>query len=99
MYTNELISLRETSNVERLCSYLNSTLSHLDFVINNAAQTIRRSCAYYFDAVRLELELSLQFKSHQLKCLNVRTFGFCFVRLFSSFFYFYFISIVTFRIC
>lgn len=78
MYKNELNSLRETSNVERLCSYLNSTLSHLDFVINNAAQTIRRSCAYYFDAVRLELELSLQFKSHQLKCLNVRTLCFLF---------------------
>jgi len=41
------LDLRHTPSVERLCAHLVGTLPRLDFVINNACQTVRRPAAFY----------------------------------------------------
>ncbi len=41
------LDLRHTPSIERLCAHLLSTLDRLDFVINNACQTVRRPAAFY----------------------------------------------------
>jgi NAD(P)-dependent dehydrogenase (short-subunit alcohol dehydrogenase family) len=41
------LDLRHTPSVEGLCAHLNSTLDRLDFIINNACQTVRRPPEYY----------------------------------------------------
>ena len=41
------LDLRHTPSVERLCAHLLGTLERLDFVINNACQTVRRPAAFY----------------------------------------------------
>ena len=48
------IDLRRPADVEGFTAHLNATLPHLDIVINNAAQTIRRPLAFY--RVLLEAE-------------------------------------------
>lgn len=41
------LDLRHTPSVEGLCRYLNQNLSRLDFIINNACQTVRRPPEFY----------------------------------------------------
>ncbi len=41
------LDLRHPLGVEALCSQLLETLPHLDFIINNACQTVRRPPAFY----------------------------------------------------
>jgi NAD(P)-dependent dehydrogenase (short-subunit alcohol dehydrogenase family) len=41
------IDLRHTPSVEALCKHLNDTLPRLDFILNNACQTVRRPPGYY----------------------------------------------------
>ncbi len=41
------IDLRHTPSVERFALHLESTLSQLDFIINNACQTVRRPPGFY----------------------------------------------------
>ena len=41
------IDLRHTPGVEALCAHLLQTLSRLDFIINNACQTVRRPPGFY----------------------------------------------------
>ncbi len=41
------LDLRHTPSVERLCAHLNQTLGRLDFIINNACQTVRRPAGFY----------------------------------------------------
>ena len=41
------IDLRHTPSVEALCTHLLSTLDRLDFIINNACQTVRRPPGFY----------------------------------------------------
>lgn len=41
------LDLRHTPSIESLCSHLLNTLDRLDFVINNACQTVRRPAAFY----------------------------------------------------
>jgi NAD(P)-dependent dehydrogenase (short-subunit alcohol dehydrogenase family) len=41
------IDLRHTPSVEALCATLNQTHSRLDFIINNACQTVRRPSGFY----------------------------------------------------
>jgi len=41
------LDLRDTPSVEALCSHLQNSLNRLDFLINNACQTVRRPAAFY----------------------------------------------------
>ena len=48
------IDLRHVPNVEALCAQLNDTLPRLDFLINNACQTVRRPAGFYDHLMALE---------------------------------------------
>ncbi|TVR01059.1 MAG: SDR family oxidoreductase [Deltaproteobacteria bacterium] len=55
------VDLRHTPSVEALCAHLNGTLDRLDFIINNACQTVRRPPGFYdhlMEAERSGAELS-----------------------------------------
>lgn len=41
------LDLRHTPSVEAFCRHLNATFDRLDFVINNACQTVRRPAGFY----------------------------------------------------
>jgi len=41
------LDLRHTPSVEALCRHLNDTLPRLDFIVNNACQTVRRPPEFY----------------------------------------------------
>lgn len=41
------LDLRHTPSVEAFCRHLGSSLDHLDYIINNACQTVRRPPAFY----------------------------------------------------
>ena len=49
------IDLRHTPSVEALCKNLNDTKDRLDFLINNACQTVRRPPGFYDHLMDLEL--------------------------------------------
>ena len=48
------VDLRHTPSVERLCRDLLGTLTRLDFIINNACQTVRRPPGFYEHMLELE---------------------------------------------
>jgi NAD(P)-dependent dehydrogenase (short-subunit alcohol dehydrogenase family) len=48
------LDLRDLARVETFTGYIDSNYSHLDIIINNAAQTIRRPPAYYRHLIELE---------------------------------------------
>jgi NAD(P)-dependent dehydrogenase (short-subunit alcohol dehydrogenase family) len=52
------IDLRHTPSVERLCDVLCGTLDRLDFLINNACQTVRRPPGYYEHLLAVEADPS-----------------------------------------
>ncbi len=41
------LDLRHTPSVEAFCTHLGSTRERLDFIVNNACQTVRRPAAFY----------------------------------------------------
>lgn len=49
------IDLRHTPSVENLCAELNRSLDRLDFIINNACQTVRRPAGFYDHLMAAEL--------------------------------------------
>lgn len=49
------VDLRHTPSVENLCTELNRTLERLDFIINNACQTVRRPAGFYDHLMSAEL--------------------------------------------
>jgi len=50
------LDLRHTPSVERLCAHLNQTRDRLDFIINNACQTVRRPAGFYQHLMDGEVE-------------------------------------------
>ncbi|MFN8587389.1 MAG: SDR family oxidoreductase [Candidatus Eisenbacteria bacterium] len=48
------LDLRHTPSVERFCHHLNTTLDRLDFIVNNACQTVRRPPDFYAHMMELE---------------------------------------------
>ena len=48
------LDLRYTPSVEALCHHLDTTRTRLDFVVNNACQTVRRPPAFYEHMMELE---------------------------------------------
>jgi len=49
------VDLRHTPSVERFCDQLVAELPHLDLIINNACQTVRRPSGFYDHMLDLEL--------------------------------------------
>ena len=41
------LDLRHTPSVEAFCTHLSSTRERLDFIVNNACQTVRRPSEFY----------------------------------------------------
>lgn len=54
------VDLRHTPSVEALCSQLLATHSRLDFLVNNACQTVRRPPGFYEHLMRKELSAPTQ---------------------------------------
>ena len=52
------IDLRHTPSVEQFCQHLLGTLDRLDFIINNACQTVRRPAGFYDHLMHAELDPS-----------------------------------------
>ena len=52
------LDLRHTPSIESFCDYLISTQPRLDYIINNACQTVRRPPDFYKHMMDAELELS-----------------------------------------
>jgi NAD(P)-dependent dehydrogenase (short-subunit alcohol dehydrogenase family) len=52
------LDLRHTPSVEALCQHLDATRSRLDFIINNACQTVRRPPEFYRHMMDVERALS-----------------------------------------
>jgi len=50
------LDLRSTPTVEALCRHLDATRDRLDFVVNNACQTVRRPPAFYRHMMAIETE-------------------------------------------
>ena len=48
------LDLRHTPSVEALCHHLDTTTNRLDFIVNNACQTVRRPPAFYEHMMELE---------------------------------------------
>lgn len=63
------IDLRHTPSVEALCAHLVQTLPHLDFIVNNACQTVRRPPGFYDHLMELELQENL-LAEHERKLLG-----------------------------
>jgi NAD(P)-dependent dehydrogenase (short-subunit alcohol dehydrogenase family) len=49
------LDLRHTPSVEAFCAHLRSTRERLDFIVNNACQTVRRPADFYKHMLELEL--------------------------------------------
>lgn len=52
------LDLRHTPSVEALADHLNATLPRLDFLLNNACQTVRRPPGFYAHLMKAECELT-----------------------------------------
>jgi NAD(P)-dependent dehydrogenase (short-subunit alcohol dehydrogenase family) len=48
------LDLRHTPSVEAFCSHLAATRGRLDYIVNNACQTVRRPAAFYEHMLELE---------------------------------------------
>ena len=48
------LDLRHTPSVEAFCSHINATRTRLDFIVNNACQTVRRPPDFYRHMMELE---------------------------------------------
>ncbi len=64
------IDLRHTPSVEALCQHLNRTLDRLDFIINNACQTVRRPPGFYDHLMEAELAAPADLPSAQRALLG-----------------------------
>ena len=52
------LDLRHTPSVEAFCRHMNDTHDRLDFIVNNACQTVRRPPAFYRHMMERETEVS-----------------------------------------
>jgi NAD(P)-dependent dehydrogenase (short-subunit alcohol dehydrogenase family) len=64
------VDLRHTPSVESLCRHLNATLPRLDFIVNNACQTVRRPPGFYDHLIADELGDQTQLSEAETKLLG-----------------------------
>jgi NAD(P)-dependent dehydrogenase (short-subunit alcohol dehydrogenase family) len=58
------LDLRHTPSVEAFCSHLSSTRGRLDFIVNNACQTVRRPAEFYRHMLAGELAAADSMPAH-----------------------------------
>jgi NAD(P)-dependent dehydrogenase (short-subunit alcohol dehydrogenase family) len=58
------LDLRHTPSVEAFCQHLSASLPRLDFIVNNACQTVRRPPEFYAHMMKHEAESALQLPPH-----------------------------------
>ncbi len=64
------VDLRHTPSVEAFCRHLNATLPRLDFIVNNACQTVRRPPGFYDHLIADELADHGQLSASEAKLLG-----------------------------
>lgn len=64
------LDLRHTPSVEAFCHQLNETHSRLDFIVNNACQTVRRPPEFYKHMMELETASIAGMPDHMKKLLG-----------------------------
>ncbi len=64
------LDLRHTPSVEEFCRHLNATRDRLDFIINNACQTVRRPPDFYRHMLELEQASSETMPAHVRRLLG-----------------------------
>lgn len=58
------LDLRHTPSVEIFCQYLTTRVDRLDFIINNACQTVRRPSGFYQHMMELETSAASEMPAH-----------------------------------
>ena len=58
------LDLRHTPSVEAFCTYLASHTDRLDFIVNNACQTVRRPPGFYHHMIELETSAIASMPKH-----------------------------------
>jgi NAD(P)-dependent dehydrogenase (short-subunit alcohol dehydrogenase family) len=58
------LDLRHTPSVEAFCAHLSATHDHLDYIVNNACQTVRRPPEFYRHMLELETSAESAIPAH-----------------------------------
>jgi NAD(P)-dependent dehydrogenase (short-subunit alcohol dehydrogenase family) len=64
------LDLRHTPSVEAFCRHLSSRRDRLDFIVNNACQTVRRPQEFYRHMLDRELAAAEQLPAHERRLLG-----------------------------
>src|SRR5215213_5902044 len=64
------LDLRHTPSVEAFCQHLLTTHQRLDFIVNNACQTVRRPPDYYRHMLERETASAERMPAHELRLLG-----------------------------
>ena len=64
------LDLRHTPSVEAFCRHLCSTRDRLDFIVNNACQTVRRPSEFYRHMMERETAAAEQLPAHERRLLG-----------------------------
>jgi NAD(P)-dependent dehydrogenase (short-subunit alcohol dehydrogenase family) len=64
------LDLRHTPSVEAFCRHLCSTRDRLDFIVNNACQTVRRPAEFYRHMMERETAAAEQLPAHERRLLG-----------------------------
>ena len=64
------LDLRHTPSVEAFCAHLGATHDRLDFIVNNACQTVRRPADFYKHMLELELASAHTMPAHVRRLLG-----------------------------
>jgi len=64
------LDLRHTPSVEAFCAHLLGTRDRLDFIVNNACQTVRRPPAFYRHMLELERAAAEELPAHARELLG-----------------------------
>jgi NAD(P)-dependent dehydrogenase (short-subunit alcohol dehydrogenase family) len=64
------LDLRHTPSVEDFCRHLGSTRDRLDFIVNNACQTVRRPQEFYRHMMERELAAAERLPAHERRLLG-----------------------------
>lgn len=62
------IDLRDIPSLEKLCAFIHQKHSRLDFIINNACQTIRRPSGFYNELIKYELSKIGTAENEKISC-------------------------------
>ena len=64
------LDLRHTPSVEAFCRHLDATRDRLDFIVNNACQTVRRPPDFYRHMLERETASAERMPAHELRLLG-----------------------------